>query len=446
MEIFDTLRRLLDEKKYADFILSLDSLHPVDAAEFLTSLPKEKLPVVFRMLKKETAAEIFSELDSDEQELIISTLTDAELTQVTEELFTDDVVDLLEELPANVVKRVLSSVSSATRATVNRFLAYSEGSAGSIMTSEYATLKVGMSVTEAIEHIRKTGYDKETVYYIFVTDSGRHLLGTLELYDLLIGQPDAKIEELMDSSPAYAQTAEPAEEAAAKISKYDLLALPVVDSEKRLVGIITFDDAMDVLEEEATEDIVKMSAATPADRPYLRTGVFEFYLKRIPWLLLLMLSATFTGGIIRHYESALGSYVILTVFIPMLMNTGGNAGGQASATVIRSLSLGGIAPKNILSVLFKEFGVALLCGVTLAAAAFLKALWIDSVEINIALIIALTIFCGVIISKLIGASLPLAARAIGLDPAVTASPILSTIIDALSLIIYFAFASLILGI
>jgi magnesium transporter len=446
MKNFDNLRELLDEKKYANLMQELDKLYPADAAEFLSSLPLSQQPAVFRMLKKDTAAEIFAELDNDDKERIIAALTDSELNQITEELFTDDVVDMLEELPANVVKRVLQNISPETRATINRFLAYPEGSAGSVMTSEYATLKGEMTVNEATAHIRQTGYDKETVYTLYVIDSGRKLIGTLELSDLLFGDPEEKIKNLMDPDPASVLTTDDRETAAMLIAKYDLLALPVVDSEGRLVGIVTVDDAMDVLENEATEDISKMAAVTPADKPYLKTGAISIFKKRIPWLLLLMVSATFTGKIIMHYENALGLYVILTAFIPMLMNTGGNAGSQASVTIIRSISLGEVEFKNLLPVVWKEIRVSLLCGLVLSAAAFIKTLLVDRVPVNMALIVSLTILLVVITSKLVGAVLPLSAKLVGLDPAVMASPLITTIVDALALLIYFGIASAMLGI
>lgn len=446
MPDFIELNSLLNEKKYAEFMSELDKLYPADAAEFLASLPAAERPAVFRMLKKDTAAEIFPEFEYDDQELIISTLSDTELTHIAGGLYTDDTVDLLEEMPANVVKRVLASVSPAKRAIVNKFLAYKENTAGSIMTSEYATLKSEMLVRDAIDHIRKTGYDKETVYNLFVIDSGRHLLGSLELSDLIFGSPDEPVINLADTDTAYAFTSDNQEDAAAKIAKYDLLALPVVDSEMRLVGIITFDDAMDVLEDEATEDIVKMAAVTPAEHPYLKTSTLEFFRKRIPWLLILMVSATFTSSIIKHYEDALGLYVILTAFIPMLMDTGGNAGGQSSATVIRSLSLGSIEPKNIFSVLWKELRVSLLCGITLSAVFFLKLIFLDNVQLEVSLVVCLTLITTVIFAKLIGAALPLAAKLLKIDPAVMASPIITTIVDTLSLFVYFNFAAVLLGI
>ncbi|NLW74241.1 MAG: magnesium transporter [Clostridiales bacterium] len=446
MENFENLRQLLDEKKYTSLMHELDKLYPADAAEFLSRLPLSQQPAVFRMLKKDTAAEIFAELDNDDKERIIAALTDSELNQITEELFTDDVVDMLEELPANVVKRVLQNVSPETRATINRFLAYPEGSAGSIMTSEYATLKGEMTVNEAIAHIRKTGYDKETIYTLYVIDNGRKLIGMLELSDLLFGDPEEKIKNLMDPDPASVLTTDDRETAAMLIAKYDLLALPVVDSEGRLVGIVTVDDALDVLENEATEDIAKMAAVTPADKPYLKTGAISIFKKRIPWLLLLMVSAIFTGRIIMHYENALGLYAILTAFIPMLMDTGGNAGSQASVTIIRSISLGEVEFKNLFPVVWKEIRVSLLCGLVLSAAAFTKALLVDRVPVNIALIVSLTILLVVITSKLVGAVLPLLAKLVRLDPAVMASPLITTIVDALALLIYFGIASAMLGI
>lgn len=444
MADFDLLTSLLGEKKYPEFIKELDRLYPADAADFLSSLSDESFPAVFRMLKKDTAAEIFAEFDSDDRQKLIGALTDSELSQITGELFTDDVVDMLEELPANVVNRIMKSATPADRALINRFLSYPEDSAGSIMTSEYAELRSEMTITEAIAHIRKTGYDKETVYTLYVTDSKRSLIGTIELSDLLFGAPDSRIIDSTDTDTAFVVTTDDRETAAQTIAKYDLLALPVVDSEHRLVGIVTVDDAMDVIEAEATEDIEKMAAVTPSDKPYLKTGVLTIFKKRIPWLLLLMVSAAFTGGIIGHYEAALGTYVVLTAFIPMLMDTGGNAGGQASVTVIRGLSLGEIAPRDILRVLWKEFRVSLLCGVTLSIAAFIKALLIDRVSVSVAAVVALTLLLAVISAKLIGCLMPVVAKLLRLDPAVMASPFITTIVDALSLIIYFRMATIFL--
>lgn len=445
-ELFDVLTNLIDEKKYTEFKEEIYRLYPADAAAFLNSLPDERVPAFFRLLGKDMGAEVFAELDGDAQEKLIKAMTDSELGQITSELYTDDVVDILEELPAGIVSRIMRQVSPEDRATINRYLAYPEDSAGSIMTSEYATLRTDMTVGEATDHIRKTGYDKETVYTLFVTDSERHLIGTIELSDLLFGALDSKIINVTDKDTAFVLTTDDREYVAEVIAKYDLLSLPVVDSEQRLVGIVTVDDAVDVIKEEATEDIVKMAAVTPTDKPYLKTDVLSIFRRRIPWLLLLMISATFTGGIITHYEAALGAYVVLTSFIPMLMDTGGNAGGQASVTIIRGISLGEIMPRDIWRILWKEFRVAILCGITLALAAFAKAMLIDRVEMTVAIVVALTLFMAVITAKLVGSTLPILAKLLRLDPAVMASPFITTIVDAVSLMIYFRIATVFLDI
>lgn len=442
---FENLNKLLDEHKYADFIKEIDEMNAVDSAEYLTVVDPENLLKVFRMLKKDTAAEIFAELDSDVQKKIIDSISDSEISKIIDQLYIDDTVDMLEELPANVVNRVLRNTQGKTRAEINRFLKYPEDSAGSVMTSEFISIQSTMTVNDAIKYIRRTGSRKETVYVVYVTDRSRILLGTVELRDLMFAGDDDVIENIMDTSIVSALTTDDKETVASLISKYDLLALPVVDSENRLVGIVTVDDALDVIEEEATEDIEIMAAIVPTDKPYLKTGIFETWKKRIPWLLLLMVSATFTGGIINHYESALGQMVILTSFIPMIMDTGGNAGGQSSATIIRGLSLGEIRMGNILRVLWKEFRVSLLCGLTLGAAAFVKALLIDRATPMVGLVVALTLACSVIFAKLVGSSLPILAKRIGFDPAVMASPFITTIVDAIALLVYFRIASAILG-
>lgn len=443
---FERLKNLLDEHKYVDFMKELDGMNAVDAAEFITSVDENDLPKVFRMLKKNAAADVFAELDSNVQEKLISAMSDKEIFKIVDQLYMDDTVDMLEELPANVVNRILKNTSSQTRAEINKFLKYPEDSAGSVMTSEFVSVHSAMTVSEAIEYIRKTGVDKETVYIIYVTDKSRVLKGTIELSDLLFSAPDAKIADIMDKSIVSALTTDDQETAASLISKYDLLALPITDSENRLVGIVTVDDALDVIETEATEDIEKMAAIVPTEKPYLKSGVFETWKKRIPWLLLLMVSATFTGSIITHYENALGQLVVLTAFIPMLMDTGGNAGGQASVTVIRGLSLGEIKMSNILRVLWKEFRVSILCGVTLGVAVFAKCMLIDRVSPMISLVVSVTLISTVVIAKMVGCSLPILAKRIGFDPAVMASPFITTIVDAVSLLIYFKIASFILGI
>ena len=441
---YEKLLELLDENKFVEFMNALDSMNAVDAAELLSSVDDATLPKIFRLMKKDTAAEIFAELDPDTQEKVIQTMRDTEIAKFMDRLFVDDAVDMLEELPANVVNRILKNTTPQKRQELNRFLNYPPDRAGGIMTSEFLSIHAGMTVADAVETIRHTGVKKETVYVIYVTDRSRVLVGTVELKDLLFARPDEIISDIMNTEVISVPTTEDKESTAALISRYDLLALPVVDSEKRLVGIVTIDDAVDVITEEATEDIEIMAAMAPSDKPYLKTGVFSIWLKRIPWLLLLMISATFTGIIISHYESALGQVVILTAFIPMLMDTGGNAGSQASVTIVRGLSVGEIHMKDIFQVLWKEFRVSLLCGITLSVAAFGKAMLIDRTTPLIALVVSITLFASVVVAKLVGCSLPILAKRLKLDPAVMASPFITTIVDAVSLMIYFSVATLLL--
>ncbi len=435
---------LLNGKKYNQFISVVNEMNSVDIADFLQTIDRQYLSKVFRMLKKDIAADVFAELDTDVQQQIIDSMRDSEISAFIDTLAMDDTVDMLEELPANVVARILKSSSSEQRKEINKFLKYSDQSAGSVMTSEFVRIKSNLTVESAVEYIRKTGIDKETVYVIYVTDASRRLLGWVELRDLLFADKANLIEDIMYTSVISATTADDKETVANLISKYDLLALPVVDSENRLVGIVTVDDALDVISQEATEDIEKMVAIVPSDKPYLKIGVFETFLKRVPWLLILMISAAFTGSIITHYEQALGKVVILTAFIPMLMGSGGNAGGQASVTIIRSLSLGEVRMRNILRILWKEFRVSLLCGTALAVAAFAKVMIFDRVSIGIALTVSLSLLATIVLAKLVGASLPILAKRVKLDPAVMASPFITTIVDAVSLIIYFNIATAIL--
>ena len=442
---FEALNVLLEEKKYNEFIPLINSLNHVDIADFLQQLSDIPLYKVFRMLKKDIAADVFAELDSEFQQQIIDSMKDSEISSFIDTLAMDDTVNMLEEFPANVVDRILKSTAPELRKEINRFLKYPEGSAASVMTSEFVRIKSHFTVAEAVSYIRKTGIDKETVYVIYVTDSSRKLLGIVELKDLLFSSEDATIESIMDSAVISASTYDDQETVANMISKYDLLALPIVDSESRLVGIVTVDDALDVISEEATEDIEKMGAIVPSDKPYLKIGVFETWLKRIPWLLVLMISAAFTGSIITHYESALAQVVILTAFIPMLMGSGGNAGGQASVTIIRSLSLGEVRMGNIFRILWKELRVSLLCGLTLSVVAFGKVMLIDRASVGVASVVALALLSTVVLANLVGASLPILAKRIKLDPAVMASPFITTIVDAASLVIYFFFATKILG-
>ena len=441
----DRLNTLLEEKNYPEFISTINSMNSIDIADYLYDTEPNSLYKVFRMLKKDLASEVFAELDSEIQEQLISSMKDSEITLFLDTLAIDDTVDMLEELPANVVNRILKSSSAERRNEINRFLQYSEGSAGSIMTSEFISIKSSLTVNEAVDYIRKTGLSKETVYVIYVTDKSRRLMGIVELKDLLFARESDMIEDIMDSAIISASTSDDRESVANLISRYDLLALPIVDSEQRLVGIVTVDDAVDVINEEATEDIEKMAAIVSTDKPYLKVGVFKTWLTRIPWLLVLMISAAFTGSIITHYETALGQVVILTAFIPMLMGSGGNAGGQASVTIIRSLSLGEIRMGNILRILWKEFRVSLLCGITLGLAAFAKVLLVDQTSVAIATVVALSLLATVIVAKLVGASLPILAKRINLDPAVMASPFITPVVDAVSLMIYFSIATKILG-
>ena len=460
-EIFDMekLNQLLEEKKYSQLVQELDEIPPVDAAEFLASLAENRAAVIFRMLKKDSAAEIFAELDPDLQTKLVGLMTDREVKEIYEELYVDDAVDTLEEMPANVVKRILQLATPQTRAEINRFLAYPEDSAGSVMTSEFIDLKKNMTCEQAIAHIRKTGLDKETVYVAYVTDKARVLQGVVPLKQLLFAKPEDVIESIMNPNVIFAHTSDDQETVANMISHYDLIALPIVDTENRLVGIVTVDDALDVLEAEATEDIEKMAAILPTDKPYFKTGVFETWKKRIPWLLLLMVSATFTSIIIRSYEAKIAKYAILTAFFPMLMDTGGNAGGQTSVTVIRSLSLGEIHLRDVLRVIWKEFRVACLCGLTSAAATFSKVFAIDfhvhisdvlesgAIQQNLIIcaVICITVFFAIVVAKLVGALLPIGAKRLGFDPAVMASPFITTIVDAVTLMIYFAVASMLLA-
>lgn len=449
-EKFENLNELLEKKNYAAFMRAADEMNPVDAADFLTSLPESKQLAVFRMFKKDVAADIFAELDPEIQEKIISTATDTEISGMIEDLYIDDAVDMLEELPANMVKKILQVAKPETRSVINKFLSYPEDSAGSIMTAEFIDLRGTMTVEQAIAHIRKTGNEKETVYVAYVTDNSRVLKGTIRLESLLFADGAALISDVMDSDFVCAETLDDKESVAATISKYDLLALPVVDKERRLVGIVTVDDAIDVIEDEATEDIEMMAAITPTDKPYLKTGVFETWKKRIPWLLLLMVSATFTGQIISGFEEALSGFPVLIAFIPMLMDTGGNSGGQSSVTVIRGLALDEIHMRDIFNVIWKEFRVSIMCGVVLAVCNFVKILVVDNlvfhnnVSPTAALVVCLTLVVTVVVSKFIGCTLPILAKRIGFDPAVMASPFITTIVDAISLLIYFAFANMFL--
>ena len=456
---FSECREFLERKQYAQFRRAIEEMNPVDAAEFFSSLEYEMIPAVIKLVHKDSLAEIFAELESDVQEKIITAMTDREIRHILDELFVDDAVDLIEELPANVVARVMKVATPETRDEINKFLAYPENSAGSVMTSEFISLHKSMTVSEAIEHIRRTGVDKETVYSAYVTDNKRVLEGTISFKELLFSTENKTIDLICNKELIYAYTTDDREYVADTIAKYGLLALPIVDNEMRLVGIVTVDDAIDVIQEEATEDIEIMAAMTPSDRSYMKTGVFETCRKRFPWLLVLMLSAIFSSAIITHYESAIGTYAILTAFFPMLMNTGGNAGSQSSVAIIRAMSLDEIGKRDFFRVVWKEFRVSLLCAVGLGAVCFLKTMAIDfrfaleetlpngAIQNNlmISLVVSITACCAVIFAKFIGTILPMGAKKIGLDPAVMASPFITTIVDTVTLVIYFAIASQVLG-
>ena len=441
----EEIRELLDTKQYTRLRQKLSELNDADIAAVMEELEEEEMLKVFRILPKDMAADVFSYLEVENQQTIITSLSDKEAANIIDNLMADDATDLLEEMPANVVKKLLANASPDTRRDINHLLRYPEDSAGSIMTVEYVDLKENLTVAEAIDRIRKVGLDSETINICYVLDPGRKLVGTVALRYLLLSDPDAVIGEMMHENVIAINTLMDQEEAARQFKKYDFTAMPVVDNEKRLVGIITVDDIVDIIEEETTEDMEKMAAIMPSDKPYMRTGIWETYKKRIPWLLLLMISAAFTGRIITAFEDALSVYVVLTAFIPMLMDTGGNAGGQASVTVIRGLSLGEIGYKDVLRVVWKEIRVAFMCGVTLAAANFCKLLWFYRVGIPVSAVVCLTLVVTVVIAKLVGCTLPVLAKRLGFDPAVMASPFITTIVDALSLLIYFSFATRLLG-
>ncbi len=450
--LYEIAVRLLDQKKFSELRAILSELNPADIANILENAEEKSSLTLFRLLPKELAAETFAYIDSERQEELISKFSDKEIREVINELYLDDAVDMIEEMPANIVARILKNTDKETREQINKLLAYSDDTAGSIMTLEYAYLNKGTTVAEAFESIRKIGVAKETIYTLYVTER-RRLVGVVSLLDILTADPDILIEDIMDENVICVTTTEDRETVVAAFAKYDLLALPVVDSENRLVGIVTVDDAIDVMQEETTEDIQLMSGIAPSDKSYFRTGVFETFFKRIPWLMLLMLSATFTGMIITGFEDKLAVCVVLTSFMPMLMGTGGNAGGQASATIIRGLSLGEVELKDILRAIWKEFRVALVCGTALGAVNFGKMLLVDrmllanpEVTVTVALVVSLTLIVTVLVAKLLGCALPILAKAIKLDPAVMASPFITTLVDAISLLAYFGIASALLGI
>lgn len=441
----ETIVKLVEAKKYASLRDLLATLNPADIASAFAALSDQALPLVFRLLPKELAAEVFVEMEQDQQETLIKGFSDLELKAVVEELYVDDAVDLVEEMPANVVSRILAQADPDTRKMINDILKYPDDSAGSVMTTEFVELRANMTAAEAIQHIRRVAVDKETINTCYVADGSHHLQGVLSIGALILAGRDTLCQTIMNPNVISVQTLEDQETVARMLSKYNFGALPVVDGDGRLVGIVTVDDAMDIMEAEATEDIEKMAAITPSDRPYLATGPLTIWRQRIPWLLLLMISATFTGLIITQFEDALASCAVLIAYIPMLMDTGGNSGSQASVTIIRGLSLQELEFRDLLRVIWKEFRVSLLCGATLAACNFVKLLLLDRVGILVAAVVCMTLLLTIVAAKLVGCSLPMLAKKLGFDPAVMASPFITTIVDVLSLLIYFQLSAMILG-
>ncbi|MBQ7616190.1 MAG: magnesium transporter [Butyrivibrio sp.] len=437
----ETLQELLESRQYTLLRQTISEMNTVDIATAMGEMKEEDSLKMFRILPKDMAADVFADLELDNQQYIIRSLSDREASNIIDNLMADDATDLLEEMPANVVKRILANASPETRADINHLLRYPEDSAGSIMTVEYVDLREDMTVADAIERIRKKGVDSETINICYVVTRQKILVGTVALRYLLIMKPEEIIGDIMNTNVISINTMTDQEEAARMFQKYGFTAMPVVDNETRMVGIITIDDVVDILEEEATEDIEKMAAIMPSDKPYPKVGIFETYKNRIPWLLFLMVSATFTGAIITGFEDALSAYVVLTAYIPMLMDTGGNAGGQASVSIIRALSLKEIEFSDIFKIIWKEVRVAVLCGLTLSAANFLKLLFFDKIAISVAAVICLTLLIVVSIAKLVGCCLPMLASKVGFDPAVMASPFITTIVDALSLLVYFNIAT-----
>ena len=447
----DTIVALAEQKKYSTLRDILVTMNPADAAALFDETEERLLPLLFRLLPKDMAAETFVEMEPDSQELLIHGFSDSELKEVVDELYVDDAVDLVEEMPANVVRRILRQADPETRKLINNILKYPDDSAGSMMTTEYVDLLPTMTVEDSIKRIRRTGTDKETINICYVIDDGRHLLGIVSIRTLILAEEDEMVSDVMTENVISVGTLTDQEDATAMFSRYDLTVLPVVDNENRLVGIITVDDALDVLETETTEDIEIMGGMTPTDKPYLKTSVWETFKARFPWLLLLMISATFTGQIITSFENALAAAAVLTAYIPMLMDTGGNSGSQASVTVIRGISLNDIEFKDYFKVLWKEIRVAVICGAALAAANFVKLMLVDrllfnnpDITVTVAAVICLTMVCTILVAKIVGCTLPMLAEKLGFDPAVMSSPFITTIVDALSLLIYFRFAVMIL--
>ena len=451
-QIIEEILKLFEDRKFPALREKIADVNPADVALIFEEIPKRDLPLLYRILPKELAADVFVEMEPDMQLQLIEAFSDRELQEVMDDMFMDDTVDIIEEMPANVVSRILKSVDRETRNKINIILNYPKDSAGSLMTIEYIDLKEEMTVSEALSRIRTTGIDSETIYTCYVT-SARRLVGIVTVKDLLLADDDEKVADIMETNIISVTTHTDKEEVAMQFAKYDLLALPVVDAENRLVGIVTIDDAVDVIQDENTEDIEKMAAIVPTDKPYLKMTPVEIWKKRIPWLLILMISATFTSMIISSFEEKLNALVVLTSFIPMIMDTGGNSGGQASVTIIRGMSLGEIEMDDVLKVIWKEIRVALLCGAVLAVCSFGKVLLVDrlimgntDVSLMVSLVISLTLVVTIIMAKFVGCTLPMLAKKLGFDPAVMASPFITTIVDALALLVYFGFATLILKI
>ena len=442
-KLYETAQKCVESRDLSGLKKCLKEMYPADVEMLMEGLNEKELLLVFRLLPKELAAEVFVEMDPEMQESLITRFTDKELSEVMSELYVDDTVDIIEEMPANIVTRLLKSADSETRKQINDILKYPKDSAGSVMTTEFVKLRESMTVLEAFQTIRRVGVDKETIYTCYVTERAK-LIGVVTVKDMLLCEETKTIGEIMERNVIYVNTHDDKEETVNLMSKYDFMTMPVTDAEGRLVGIVTFDDAIDVIQEETTEDIEKMAAITPTDKPYLKLGVFQTWKNRIPWLALLMVSATFTGTILSRYEDSLAKVVALTAFIPMLMDSGGNAGSQASVTIIRGLSLEEIRFGDIFRVIWKEFRVSLLCGISLALLGFLKAMFIDRVSVTIGVVIALTLFVTIVCAKLVGCVLPMLAKKLGFDPAVMASPFITTIVEAIGLVVYFNIATLLL--
>lgn len=441
-----TLTTLVENKKYNSIKDILLTMNPVDIAEVFGEVPEQTLPILFRLLPQDLAAEAFAEMDTDQQQTLIEAFSDRELRAVVNELCADDAADLVDDMPASVVKRILRQADPDMRRMINELLKYPEDTAGSIMTPEFVRLRPDMTVDQAIKSIRRTGLEKETINDCYITDNGSRLIGTVSIRTLIVSEADAVIQDIMDEHTISVDAKEDQEVVARMFDKYNLMVLPVVDAEQHLVGIITVDDVLDVLKKETTEDMEIMAAMMPSDRPYMKTPVLELWKNRIPWLLILMVSAAVTGFIITRFEDALAAYVVLTAYIPMLMDTGGNSGSQASVTVIRALSLQELEFKDLFFVVWKEMRVALLCGATLAVVNFGKLILFDRVGALVAAVICCTLMVTVFVAKVTGCVLPMVAKRLGFDPAVMASPFITTIVDALSLLIYFRFAAAFLGI